>query len=46
METVISLRSKAVRKENAKVLLHMEWSLMLINDQLRNKFLNLNIKAC
>jgi len=36
MKTVISLRSEAVREGYAKVLLHMEWRLMLINDQLRN----------
>jgi len=32
----------AVREVNAKVLLHMEWHLMLINDQLWSKLLNLN----
>jgi len=36
MKTVISLRSEAVREGYAKVLLHMEWRLMLINGQLRN----------
>ena len=29
-------------RDNAKVLLHMEWHLMPINDQLWSKLLNLN----
>jgi len=36
MKTVISLRSEAVREGYAKVLFHMEWRLILINDQLRS----------
>jgi len=35
MKTVISLRNEAVREGYTKVLLHMEWRLMIINDQLR-----------
>jgi len=33
---VTSLRSEAVREGYAKVLLHMEWCLMLFKDQLWN----------
>jgi len=36
IKTVISLRSEAVREGYAKVLLHMEWCLMLFKDQLWN----------
>jgi len=34
MKIVISLRSEAVHEGYTKVLLHMEWCLMLIDDQL------------